>query len=122
MSVESILSILKSIRIGVVRLESEIVSEVEKRIAEAKISFAREVTVSPGCRVDILAYGGIVIEVKKGKPNARAVAAQIRRYANSDKVNAVILVSERGLVQHLNEANGKPVKYVSLSSNWGMTI
>lgn len=122
MSVESILSILRSIRIGYVRLESEITDVIAEKLIEAKVSFAKEVVVAPGCRVDFLVYDGIAIEVKKGKPSTRSVAKQIWRYANSEKVKAVILVSERGLVQHLNEANGKPIEYVSLSANWGLTI
>lgn len=122
MSVDGILSIVKSIMIGVIRLESEVVSEIQKKLDAAGIVYSKEAVLAPRCRVDLLTEDGIAIEVKKGKPNSNSVAAQVRRYAKSEKVSALILVSERGLVHHINEANGKRVEYVSLSANWGLTV
>jgi hypothetical protein len=122
MSVENILSILKTIKTGVVSLESEVVFLIEEKFKEFGIKYSKEVFLSKGCRVDFLTEDGIAIEVKKGKPNTRSVSMQIQRYASSDKVTAVILVSERGLFSHITEANGKSVGYVSLSSNWGIAL
>lgn len=122
MSVENILSILKTIKTGIVSLESEVVFLIEEKFKEFGIKYSKEVFLSKGCRVDLLTEDGIAIEVKKGKPNTRSVSMQIQRYASSDKVTAVVLVSERGLFSHITEANGKPIGYVSLSSNWGVAL
>lgn len=113
---------MKTIKTGIVSLESDVVSLIEEKLTDAKIGYSREVVVSKRCRVDLLTDDGIAIEVKKGKPNSNSVSRQIQRYAESEKVNAVILVSERGLFSHLTEANGKPVGYISLSSNWGIAL
>jgi len=118
---DSVLAAVRSIHLPPVRLESDVVDEIRKVLDGAGISFELEVVVAPRCRVDFLVEGGIVIEVKKGKPNTRTVAAQVQRYASGEKVKAVVLVSERGLVHHIGEAHGKPVKYVALSKNWGLT-
>jgi len=103
------------------RLEADVVAAIMSTLQDAVLSFEREVWVAPRCRVDIVVEGCIVIEVKRGKPNTKTVSKQVRRYAAGDGVEAVVLVSERGLVHHINEAHGKPVRYVALSRNWGLT-
>lgn len=113
---------MKTIKTGIVSLESDVVFLIEEKLTEAKIRYSKEVVIAKRCRVDFLTEDGIAIEVKKGKPNSNSVSRQIQRYAESEKVNAVILVSERGLFNHLTEANGKPVGYISLSLNWGIAL
>ena len=105
-----------------VRLEMEIVREIRRALGKAHIRFTLEAKIAPRCRVDILTEGGIVIEVKKGKPNTKRVAEQVQRYAAGENVTAVVLVSERGLIDHIDEAHGKPIKYVALSKNWGIAL
>lgn len=112
---------MRGIRIPVVRLEAEVVAAIMKAFRDAGIAYEHEVTISPRCRVDLLVDGGIAVEVKKGKPNTRRVNEQVARYASSEMVTAVVLVSERGLIRHINEAHGKPIRYVALSHNWGLT-
>jgi hypothetical protein len=119
--VDRVLAALRSIRIPVVRRESEVVGAIVGVLDEEGIAYRREVTVAPRCRVDLLVEGGIAIEVKRGKPNSRKVAEQVRRYAAGEDVTTVVLVTERGLVCHLEEAHGKPIRYVALSKNWGLT-
>lgn len=120
--VDRILEVVRGIKLPPARLERFVVDEIAKNLVSEGISFEREVFVAKGSRVDFLVEGGVVIEVKKGKPNSKTVARQLERYASSDMVSEVILVSERGLVWHTSEANGKPVRYVSLSRNWGLTV
>jgi hypothetical protein len=121
MILDQILEAVRGIKVPVVRLESQVVDAIKEALNEDGIEFESEVTVAPRCRVDLFVEGSIVIEVKKGKPNSRSVAAQVSRYASGKDVRAVILVSERGLVHHITEAHGKPVKYVALSKNWGLS-
>lgn len=122
MKLDELVELLRGVRVGVIMYESELVSAIKDALISRGIGFAPEVSVAPRCRVDLLVDGGIAIEVKKGKPNTGAVSNQVRRYAASERVSAVILVSERGLVSHLDEANGKPVRYVAISKNWGIGL
>ncbi|MCP4642598.1 MAG: PD-(D/E)XK nuclease family protein [bacterium] len=120
-ALDSVVSATRRVRVAAGRREEHVVAEIERELRAAGIVYRREVRIGPRCRVDLLAEGGVAIEVKRGKPNTRRVAEQITRYAECDVVNAVVLVSERGLVAHLDEAAGKPVRYVALSTNWGLT-
>jgi hypothetical protein len=86
----------------------------------AGIPFETEVKLEQGSRVDFLARGGVVIEVKKGKPNAKQVLTQILRYVESPRVNALILASERSINVDLNRSVGKPVHFITLTKNWGI--
>lgn len=121
MKLQDIEDILKDIRLFPARLESDVVEEIKKRLTSAGIRCIKEFKIAARSRVDLWVEDGIVIEVKKGKPNTKLVSRQIERYAASEKVKAIILVSERGLVRHIEEANGKPVRYIALSKNWGIT-
>ena len=58
--------------------------------------------------------------MKRGKPNTAAVAEQLERYCASDQLDAVILVTERGLFTYPRECNGKRVERVVLSKRWGL--
>ena len=102
--------------------EAAVVAAVEAVLDAAGVSYDREVTVAPGSRVDLLTSGGVAVEVKRGKPNSIKVGMQVTRYADNPNVRAVVLVSERGLVHHVTEAHGKPVRYVALTANWGLSV
>jgi len=119
--IERVLLAVRGIRIPVVRLEADVVRAIEEALTGAGLSYECEVAIAPRCRVDLLVEGGVAVEVKKGKPNSKTVAAQVRRYASGENVTAVVLVSERGLIHHIEEAHGKPIEYVALSKNWGLT-
>ena len=119
--VEEILQVIERIKVDPVRLEADVVDTISQCLYQHGITFRREVKISQGCRVDFLVDGGVAIEVKKGKPNASAVSSQLSRYAASSQITAVVLVSERGLIRHITEAHGKPVRYIALSHNWGIT-
>ena len=119
-SMDDVLRAARSVRMDPARIEEDVVSALKEALLGHGIPFDSEVIIAPHCRVDILVSGGIAIEVKKGKPNSRGVAAQVKRYARSPVVNAVVLVTERGLGYHVHEAHGKRVEYVAVSSNWGL--
>lgn len=113
-----------------VRLESEIVDNICAQLDFHRYPWIRESKLVRGSRVDILVGGikgsedilRIGIEVKKGKPNTGFVRRQLKRYAESGSVNALILVTERGLRSHIEQWNGIPIKYVSLAFNWGVSM
>jgi len=117
----NVIGAVRTVRLPPVRLESDVVDAIKKSLDLVEIPYEQEVVVAPRSRVDLLVEGGIAIEVKRGKPNTRTVARQVERYAGSDMVTAIVLVSERGLIHHIVEAHGKPIEYVALSKNWGLS-
>jgi len=118
---DAVVDVVSGLKLPPVRLEKDVVQAIREALLSAEIAFEEEVTIAPRCRVDFLVGGGVAVEVKKGKPNTRRVNEQVARYASCDMVAGVVLVSERGLFDHLDEAHGKPVRYVALSKNWGLT-
>lgn len=117
---DSLVSIFERIRLNPVRYESGVIDAVRSALISNGVVFRYEALLKSGSRVEFLTENGIAIECKKGKPNSRKVSEQIERYAGCEDVKAVILVSERGLISHIDEACGKPVRYVALTKNWGI--
>jgi len=115
---------IESVKLSsLVDFEFEVVNEIERVLREDGFDVIREKKIGPRSRIDLyLPQYRIGIEVKKGKPNTKIVAAQLERYAFSSDINALILVSERGLHRHLSDAHGKQIHYVSLAGNWGLTV
>lgn len=87
-------------------------------LAEAGIAAEREVPLNPRDKIDFLA-GGTGIEVKiAGQPDD--VTRQLRRYAGSDRVASLVLVTTRARHRSVpREIGGKPVHVVWLSGVTG---
>lgn len=122
-SVEQVEAALRGIRAPLITQETDLHGLVAQRLDEAGIPFRREVEIGPRDRIDILVAGGIGVECKKGKPNRTALLAQIGRYADCDKVAALIVVVPWKRHLHLpGQLEGKPVRVVSLNRLWGVAI
>lgn len=117
--------VLKALR--AVRLTRAGMSELEIQMAIScellkwNIPHRREVRIASRCRVDILVDGGIVVELKKSRPERAAVEAQLERYAQVPGVTAVVLLLERAILLP-EEMHGVPVRVHSLNSNWGVAV
>ncbi len=89
---------------------------------QEEILFIPEYALSPGDRIDFFVLGdGIGIEVKtddsKGGAGLSVVTRQLWRYAKSDDVKALILVTTRFKHRSLpSEILGKPLFVVYLNS------
>lgn len=121
-SVEAIVRVLGNLRLHATASENSIHEAISETLRAAGITFKHEACIGKRDRVDFICAGGIAIEVKRGKPNTYRVDAQIERYCASDEVTALVLVTERGLCRTIDEANGKPVRVVTLSTNWGIAL
>ena len=119
--IDQILAALRALRLHPVEYEHQLVQEIAGALSGSGIAFRREVKIGPRCRIDFVA-GRIGIEVKKGKPNSVSVARQIDRYCEYDQIDALILVVERAVPDHILESNGKVVYWVELSSQWGIAL
>ena len=117
---ESVLDALKELRSPFALYENDIHQMVADRLSEAGLPFVHEAKLAPGCRIDFLA-ADIGIEIKKGKPDAKALARQLMRYAQSEQVAALIVLSQR-TVALPSETAGKPVHGIVLNHLWGVAL
>lgn len=116
-----IIAALHQIRL---RRVGEEVSYIHPHIAEALdqagLHYEHEVKIGPRMRVDFL-LDGVVIEVKRRRPDPYRLKKQLERYASSDQVEGVIVVAERS-VPVPSEINSKPIRFLSLDSLWGIAV
>lgn len=118
---ERIIEVLSKLRINPVNEEYDLQMEIQKVLNEAHILSIKECYLGPRNRVDFLAGPGIVIEVKKGKPNKNQVIQQLKRYAEFFDVKGIILVVEKNL-DIPREINGKPCRSFGLNKLWGIAL
>lgn len=118
MTAEEVLSALAAIRVPQSQDEYDLHGLVAEALENAGISFRHEAPLAPRCRVDFLC-GEIGIEIKRGKPDRVPVENQLRRYAETGKLAALILVSEKTRPVPPSLA-GVPVYPVSLYRLWGL--
>lgn len=74
--------------------EAELQASISAALSAEGIPFEREVILSPGDRIDFLLSGGVGLEIKAAGAIS-LVASQLIRYAASDRVSALILVTTR---------------------------
>lgn len=101
--------------------ERELQFGIAQALESLKIANEPEFRLTAADRVDFLVEGGIGIEVKtmdsRGGAGLSAVTRQLWRYAKSDKINALILVTSRSKHRDLpKEILGKPLYVVYLNS------
>ena len=100
--------------------EYDIHSAVAQALSDAGLEYEHEYRLGPRRRIDFR-VGRVGIEVKKGRPAASRLAEQLRRYLESDDLDAVVVVAQR--VTTLPRAiAGKPVCLVSLNRLWGVAL
>jgi len=93
--------------------EVELHQQLEDVLRAARLPVQREVRLTAGDRIDLL-VGDVGIEVKvKGQRNP---VAQLERYAASDRVAGLLLVTTRAATVP-ETMSGKPVTVVSLLTN-----
>jgi hypothetical protein len=98
--------------------ETRLHEGIEQVLADAEIAAVREAHLTSAERIDFLA-GRIGIEVKIAG-RAPDVQRQLRRYAASPDVDALVLVTTRARHRGMpREIGGKPVRVVWLSGVTG---
>ena len=118
---QRIIEALNKLRTNPVNDEYVLQIEIARLLCLSRITFQREYMLGPRNRVDFITDNGIVIEVKKGKPNKTQVINQLRRYAAFPKVKGIILVVEKNL-DIPREINGKPCRSFGLNKLWGIAL
>lgn len=112
---------ISSIRVIYVGMEYDLQATVAAALQDAGILFQKEYQLGHGNRVDFF-VDGVVIEIKKGKPNRTRVMEQIRRYAGFKCVEAVVVVVQSSLQVPIEEVGGKPCKVIGLQKLWGIAL
>lgn len=123
---EKIIQALSKLRINPVNEEYDLQAEIAKALRDAHISYSKEYKLGKRNRVDFLTgsafdSAGVVIEVKKGKPNKAQVIGQLKRYAGFYEVKGIVLVVEKNL-DIPREINGKPCISFGLNKLWGIAL
>lgn len=119
--IDTVLTAIRTVRIGVVSEEFEIHRAIAGALDLAGIRYQHEYKLGPHCRIDFLTDGGIGVEVKKGKPYSVAVEKQLIRYASFEDVKGIVLVIER--YQDVpSEICGKPCRSLGLRKLWGISL
>ena len=120
MAAETVLAALKRLRAPLQRGEYDLHTLVLSELVEAGLRAEHEALLAPRCRIDFLC-GGVGIEIKRGRVERAKVLAQLLRYAESGRVEALVLVTERSLSLPDTLA-GVPLTVVCLSRLWGIAL
>ncbi|MDR0897037.1 MAG: hypothetical protein LBN04_04190 [Oscillospiraceae bacterium] len=116
----AILAALASLRAPRVTSEYDLHALVADALSAAALPCLHEAALFPGRRIDFLC-GAVGVEVKRGKPAARTVISQLTAYAQSPRIEALVLVAEK-LPRLPEMVAGKPLLTVSLSQLWGVAL
>lgn len=94
--------------------EAELHAGITKALTEEDWTFEHEVTLSPRDRIDFLVERSIGVEVKV-KGRRAAVEDQLARYAEHDRLKALVLVTTRVQLTAVSPVLGmKPVHTIYL--------
>lgn len=118
--IDTIVSALRCLRTPRAQSEYDLHALVAEALDAAGISFCHEVRIAPRRRIDFMA-GEVGIEVKRGKPQRTQLLAQLHAYAESESVQALVLVTERAPILP-NRLCDKPLVAISLQSLWGIAL
>lgn len=114
-TVERVASVVRSSRLPL-HDEKALQAALADRLNEAGIAHDRERHLSPVHVVDFL-VDGVAVECKLRGASKRAIYRQVRRYADSDEVRAVLLVTNTAMGLPA-EIKGCPTYVVSLGEAW----
>ena len=119
-TIDRIVAALSNVRMPAQPEEYDIHAQVASALGAASLAYEHEYRLGPRCRIDFK-VGRVGIEVKKGRPASSDLTRQLRRYLESDELDAVIVVTQR--VTRLPETIlGKRVELISLNRLWGVAL
>lgn len=118
--IEDVLTALSKIRISKTMDEHHIHEEIKKVLDKEKIKYKHEYKLLSHKRFDFW-IDGVILEIKKQKPQKMQLLNQLNRYTKVPDVKAIIVVLEKSIFIP-SELNGKPIFVKSLNANWGVAI
>ncbi len=117
---ERVAGALRCLRVPLQRQETDLHALVAGALARTGLPVEHEKKLAPRCRIDFLC-GAVGVEIKRGPQQKARVLGQLRRYAASGQVAALILVTERNL-DLPDTVGGVPLRTVCLSRLWGIAL
>ena len=118
--IDAIVAALASVRMPAQPEEYDIHAAVAGALSAAGLEYEHEYRLGPRRRIDFR-VGRVGIEVKKGRPASSELREQLRRYLESDALDAVVVVTQRVTALPAT-IGGKPVRLVSLNRLWGVAL
>lgn len=118
--VQTILAALNTLRIGPLAEEFEIHTAIQHALERADIVFKHEYPLGSGMRIDFLC-GSIGVEVKKSRPVASKLLAQLQRYMREPSIQAMIVVMQKPCTLPKTICE-KPVYVLALNRLWGVAL
>lgn len=115
---ERVLDALRTIRAPLATDEYDLHELARQALARQGIACEHEAVLAPRCRIDILC-GRIGIEIKRGKPTRSTLLRQLLRYAQTGKLDALIVLSEQS-VDLPDSIEGIPLTVIGLYKLWGI--
>jgi hypothetical protein len=92
--------------------EGELQTAIGEILTEEKIAHEREVRLDARNRLDFLCDGGLAIETKlAANKGPAALRRQLQRYAVSDRVSAILVVSSGFISGVPDILDGKPITF-----------
>ena len=117
---ERIIDAISALRAPLQQGEYDLHRLVMDALEASGIPFAHEVKLAPRCRIDLMC-GSVGIKIKRGAVDKRRILEQLRRYADCEQVQGLILVTEKTVpVPHT--IGGKPVRLICLNRLWGIAL
>lgn len=96
--------------------EEDLQDGISQVLDQEGVDYDREVSLSPQDRIDFL-IDDVGIEVKING-SLTSVMQQLQRYAKSDRINSIILVTGRIQLSRIpDRLNGKPLRVAALLSS-----
>ena len=118
---EDLSEALKTLRIAGVFDEYVLHTAIADLFDGRGIPYVKEASLGRYARVDFLVDNRFAIEVKHTRPPRQTLLRQLKRYADSDTVQEVFLVTERS-VNLPGSINGKPLHIIVLNRLWGVAL
>ncbi len=117
---ERVCAALRTIRAPLQRGEYDLHGLIRLALADSGLFPSHEVRLAPRCRIDFLC-GTVGIEIKRGRVEKARVLSQLRRYAQSEEIGSLVLVSEKSLDLPAS-LGGKPLRVICLNRLWGIAL
>lgn len=117
---ERIIEAISALRAPLQQGEYDLHRLVMDALDAGGVPWEHEVKLAPRCRIDLMC-GGVGIEIKRGKVERARILEQLRKYAECEQVEGLILVTEKTVpVPHA--IYGKPVRLICLNWLWGIAL
>ncbi len=113
-----VLAALRTIRAPVATDEYDLHKIAQDALARNGLTTVHEALLGPRCRIDLL-VGRVGIEIKRGKPTRSTLIRQLQRYADTGKLDAIVVLSEytAGLPDKIC---GVTIEEISAFKLWGL--